>query len=123
MDANRAPQDAELADVIDRLGNPPALTLQDVIDHADSHSNLSRWLEEPKNQRAIPLRFKQCDYVPVRNPNKKDRFWVIEKRRQVIYALADLSLSEQLAAAQERAEKPGREVNQPGDGGSQSNLF
>jgi hypothetical protein len=35
VDANRAPEDAELADILDRLGNPAAVTLAKVIAQAD----------------------------------------------------------------------------------------
>jgi hypothetical protein len=101
VDANRSSVDSELADVLDALDNPRAVTLQQVIGKADFINNkkLADWLSDPKNQRAIPHRFEQCDYVPVRNPNRQDKFWKIGGRRQVVYALSSLSLAEQLDAA------------------------
>jgi hypothetical protein len=99
VESNQAPQDAELADVLDDLGNPPAVTLQQVINKAGP--KFSDWLQDLKNLRNIPHRFESCGYVAVRNPDKKDHKWVIWKKRQVIYALSELSLKDQIAAARE----------------------
>ena len=103
VDANRAPQDAELADLLDKLGNPPALTLRDIT--ANAGDKLREWLEDPKNQRMVPVRMGQCEYSPVRNENRKDGFWMVDGN---IYALKSLSYRERMAAAQERA--GGRDV-------------
>jgi hypothetical protein len=98
--ASCAPEDAELADVIDALGNPDALTLGQLIDRAaEIGAAAADWLMERKNRRAIPHRMERCDYVPVRNPDAGDGLWKLKDRRQVIYAKARLSLRDQLAAA------------------------
>jgi Family of unknown function (DUF5906) len=97
VDASRAPEDAELADVLDSLGNPYATTLARVQDEANG--DFQAWIKERKNRRQIPYRFEQCGYVPVRNGAAKDGLWVINQARQVIYAKASLSLHDQLAAA------------------------
>jgi Family of unknown function (DUF5906) len=96
-DSNRAPEDAELADVLDRLSKPEATTLIRVQDMAagDFHG----WLRDRKNRRAIPHRFEQCGYVPVRNDAAVSGLWVINGKRQVIYAKASLSVRDRLAAA------------------------
>src|SRR5262245_54289192 len=76
VDANRSPEDAELADVLDRLNNPPVTTLNQVMGLAGLH--FAGWLGDRKNRRLIPHRFEQCGYVPVRNPaNKRDGLWAI----------------------------------------------
>jgi hypothetical protein len=69
VEANQAPEDAELADVLDALGNPGATTVFHVLEKA--HPKFAEWLEEPRNQRAIPRRFENCGYISVRNPDKK----------------------------------------------------
>jgi hypothetical protein len=54
VDANRSPEDSDLADVLDLLGNPEATTLQAVIDKADTR--FAEWLMDHKNRRNIPCR-------------------------------------------------------------------
>jgi hypothetical protein len=102
--ARRAPEDAELADVLDKLKNPPALTLADAQNAADGgEGSFGEWLLDRKNRRQIPHRFEQCAYTPVRNGAADDGLWKIQKKRQVVYAKACLSLHDQLAAAGELA--------------------
>jgi hypothetical protein len=102
---------AELADVLDKMGNPKAVTLLMVIRDAGS-DNFIKWFHDPRNSRAIPHRFEQCGYMPVRKPGVKQGLWIINGKRQVIYALANLSLRDQIAAAEElvrRSEPPKQE--------------
>jgi hypothetical protein len=58
------------------------------------------WLQDPKNRKAIPHRLRQCGYARVRNDNRVDGYWLIGKERRVINAKYDLSLKEQIAAAE-----------------------
>jgi hypothetical protein len=112
VDANRAPEESELADVLDRLGTtitedgkkrsiiPNAVALSQVIDMADH--DLADWLRERKNRRVIPYRFASVGYTPVRNDTApEDGLWKVYGKRQVIYAKVDLTLRERLAAARE----------------------
>ena len=112
VDANRAPEDAELADVLDKMGNPKAVTLLMVIRDAGSDIFI-KWLRDPKNGRAIPHRFEQCGYTPVRKPGVKQGLWIINGKRQVIYALNHLSLRDQIVAAEElvRRSEPPKQQN------------
>jgi Family of unknown function (DUF5906) len=115
VDANRAPEDAELADVLDKLGTPdpnnpeeiirPEATTLIAVQDATSDENFEEWLKDRKNRRQIPYRFEQCGYVPVRNAAADDGLWKIKGRRQVVYAKATLTLREQLAAASRLAGK------------------
>jgi hypothetical protein len=90
----------ELADVMDALGNPDAMTLGQSSDRAaEIGAAAADWLMERKNRGAIPHRTERCDYVPVRNPDAGDGLWKLKDKRQVIYAKARLSLCDQLAAA------------------------
>jgi hypothetical protein len=98
--ANSSPEDAEMADAIDKLGNPDAVTV-DQIRNAIS-GDFASWLKEPKNRRLLPYRFEQCGYSRVASPtNKKQGLWVVGGVRQAIYAKADLTLRGRLTAASE----------------------
>jgi Family of unknown function (DUF5906) len=102
--ANRTYEDAELADIIDRLGDPSALTIDRIAVAADN--GLADWLRDRKSRRQIPHRLEQCDYVPVRNTYAKDGLWKLNDRRQAIYAKRLLSPRDRLRAAQELADEP-----------------
>jgi Family of unknown function (DUF5906) len=97
VDASRAPEDAELADVLDSLSNPDAVTLQQIANYATGEFQI--WIRERKNRRIIPHRMEKCDYVSVRNDAAKDGLWKIHKARQVIYAKKSLSIRDRFAAA------------------------
>lgn len=101
VNANRAPEDAELADIIDALGGPTAVTLEMLGGKASEEGRIdfSNWLFDRKNRRAIPHRLEQCGYVPVRNDSAKDGLYVIKGRRQAVYARSELSMSERQEAA------------------------
>jgi Family of unknown function (DUF5906) len=95
--ANRAPEDAELADVLDRMGNPSATTLLRIADLAAGEVQI--WINDRKNRRAIPHRLERCGYVPVRNADAADGLRKIHGKRQVIYAMAELPPRDRYAAA------------------------
>ena len=92
VDANRAPEDAELADVLDKLGNPDAVTLDQIIEKAGPA--FAVWLRDHRNHRQIPFRFEQCGYVRFTTKKRKDRFWLIGGERQAVYVLSILSVGE-----------------------------
>src|SRR5262249_41096740 len=73
VDAGRAPEDAELADVFDEMGNPDAVTLAQIKTAASG--GVLDWLQDRKNRRAIPHRMENCGYVSVGNDAAKDRLW------------------------------------------------
>ncbi len=101
VDANRTSEDAELADVIEACGNPPAVTLQLLIDECPADlSSLAVWLEDRKNSRLIPHRLKTAEYVPFRNEGAKDGLWKIDGKRKVVYVRTELSVPERQAAAE-----------------------
>ena len=103
VDSNRAPEDAELADVIDDLGNPDALTIKDLADQA--LGDFRDWLLNRKFRRIIPRRLETAGYVPVRNDDAKDGQWVINGKRQTAYAKRELSIADRIAAAVELRSK------------------
>lgn len=100
VDADRAPEDAELADALDRLGNPLVVTLEDLT--SPYSTAFSEWLKDRKNGRQVSHRMQAAGYVPVRNDCAKDGLWKCNGRRQVIYGRHDLALRDRLAAARER---------------------
>jgi hypothetical protein len=100
--ASRSPEDAELADVLERLGNPDATTLTRVQNEATGEFEV--WLRDRKNRRVIPHRFESCDYTPVRNHDAKDGLWKIAGARQVVYAKNSLPLAAQMKAARKLQE-------------------
>jgi hypothetical protein len=97
VDAYRAPEDAELADVLETLGNPNLVTLRRILVHV-TEDDFRAWLNERGNRRLIPHRFKACGYVAVRNPDAEDGLWKIRARRETVYGKTTLNPSARLAA-------------------------
>jgi hypothetical protein len=97
VDASRAPEDAELADVLDLMGNPDAVTIAGI--GAQAKADFNMWITDRKNRRAIPYRLEKCGYVPVRNDAAKDGLWKISGKRQAVYAKTSLSPRDRLIAA------------------------
>jgi hypothetical protein len=97
VDANRATEDAEMADVLDALDGPPAVTIEQIAARAGPEFRC--WLTERKHRRIIPHRLEEAGYVPVRNEDARDGLWVLGGKRQVIYARSELSLRDRYAAA------------------------
>ena len=58
VDANRAPEEGELQDLLDKLGNPDAVTLDQIIKAASGteyqSSDIANWLARPKKQAHHP---------------------------------------------------------------------
>jgi hypothetical protein len=100
VDAGRAPEDAELADVLEVLDTPPALTLDDL--KCKAQDGFLIWLNDRKNRRQIPHRLETAGYVPVRNPAAKDGLWKVRRKRQAVYARNALSMRDRIAAATEK---------------------
>jgi hypothetical protein len=105
VDNNRAPEEGELADVIDLLGNPKALTLNSLIEKTMFNASLAEWLKDRKNRRNIPHRLKSCGYEPFRNPDATDGLWKVGRDRQTIYALEGLTIKDRMDAARELVKK------------------
>jgi hypothetical protein len=84
--ASRGATYGELADAIDKLGNPPALTINELM----AATPTLEWLRDPDARKAIPHRFAECQYVAVGNPTAKDKLWRINGQRQAIYVHQDV---------------------------------
>jgi hypothetical protein len=98
VDASRAPEDAELADILDSLGKPDIVTVKQVVNAAVDES-FKTWLQDRKNSRRIPHRLEACGYVAVRNEAANDGLWVIYGKRQVIYVKQSMTPRDRIAAA------------------------
>jgi hypothetical protein len=102
VSVNQAPEDAELADVLDRLGTPKAVTVAQLIEvAAASNGATAEWLLDRRNRRALPHRLERCGYISIRNPYADDGLWRLNDRRQVIYAQCELSPQDRLKAAEQ----------------------
>jgi hypothetical protein len=98
VDTNRAPEDAELADLLEELGRPVVIPLSRLI--AVARGELGDWFRDRKNRRTIPHRLETCGYVAVRNDtDKKEGLWRLDGRRERIYGRADRTEKERLRAA------------------------
>lgn len=95
--------------MLDKLGNPNAVTLIRVTN--DAPEDFAEWLKDRRNRRAIPHRFEQCGYTPVRNDGAKDGLWKINRARQAVYAKATLSLRDQLVAARALGDQTQEEMS------------
>jgi Family of unknown function (DUF5906) len=103
---NCAPEDAELADVIEALGNPVALTIEMMANKVSANGakgSFYEYLTDRKNSRSIAYRLNECGYVQVRPSTRKDGFWRVNGRRQVVYARAELSIRDQFKAVEDLA--------------------
>lgn len=96
VDASRVPEDAELADALDALGNPLAVTLEMISGSAIR--GFSEWLLDRRNSRQIPHRLEEAGYESMRNTATKDGLWVVNGRRQVVYARRELSIHDRFMA-------------------------
>jgi hypothetical protein len=109
VQANRAPENNDLADVIEKLGNPDALALI-MIKHGADH-DFREWLDDRRNSRQLHHRLGECGYVPVHNKDIKGGFWKLGGKRHMIYAKVELSIHDRHKAAMHlKANPPVRKV-------------
>jgi hypothetical protein len=109
-----APEEVEPTDLLERMGNPDALTLGQLSEKANAESDLSdfaQWIDDRPNRKAIPHKLEQCGYVRTPNPDNKQGIWTIKtcrlqlgkpvevvSQRQHVYAKASLSFADQVKA-------------------------
>ena len=101
VQSNAAPEDGELADVLDNLNKPEATTLNEVITKARSMNlfDFADDMADRKRRRALPHRFERVGYVVVHNPDARDGLWKVAGRRQAVYGRRDLTPADQIRAA------------------------
>ncbi|WP_128925607.1 bifunctional DNA primase/polymerase [Bradyrhizobium guangxiense] len=99
--AGVAPESGDLADVIETMGKPDALTLQMIRARTPGDSQLRLLFEDVKLRKAVPKRLAECGYVAVANPDARDSGgrWRVSGGKTTIYARQELTEDGRLAAA------------------------
>jgi hypothetical protein len=98
VDANRAPEEAEIADALDKLGDPEAVTIGMLASKASLE--FGTWLREKRNHRAISHKMEKCGYASVRNEGAKDGLWKVGTARMAVYAKKSLPQKNRLLAVE-----------------------
>jgi hypothetical protein len=100
VDANRAPEESEIADVLGWMGNQSATTAaivkkaSETMARGNYEVSLHEWFNDRKNRKAIGYRFDQCGFVPHPNERAKSYKWKINGISQVVYVKKELSIKE-----------------------------
>lgn len=105
VQANHSTAEIELADVIEALGRPCALTREMLVEAARRRGDLGlvEELEDRRFRRSVPHRFDRAGYLSVANPDAGDGLWSVGGRRKVVYARRDLVERDRLDAARQLA--------------------
>jgi hypothetical protein len=103
VNVERTADYGELADAIDALGKPEALTLIELIEKAPG----AEWLSDRKMGRVVQHRLQRCGYVRAANPNTERHggMWSINGKRMMIYARQELPKGKRLDAAERLKER------------------
>lgn len=92
VDSDMAPEDADMRDALEILGNPLAVTKSML---SDVGSPVFRsWLTERAHQRQMPHRFESIGYKRHRNEGSVDGMWRISGKRENVYVQKHLTLAE-----------------------------
>jgi hypothetical protein len=91
-----------MADAIEALGNPRALTISQLA-NATPSASFRDFLTDRRNARQIPYRLEAAGYVAVRNECAQDGLWKVSGRRQVVYASKALAVRNRIALFSLRA--------------------
>jgi hypothetical protein len=97
VNVNRAPEDDEIADALDELDEPDICSLVSIV--KTNRGAALEWLLDRKRRRSIPYRLERCGYRAYRNPDRADGLWIINGRRQTLYAKITLAAEKRKAAA------------------------
>jgi hypothetical protein len=115
VNADRPTEDAEMADVIEAMGKPEALTADQLLGKAreEKMDVLIEWLLDKRFKRHLPARLAQLGYAQVSNHAATDKLFKIGGRRQVAFALTSLSMGQRVTAVEALNKKKGAD-NYPG---------
>jgi hypothetical protein len=101
VDAGLTTEADELAAILGDLGNPKAVTVEDLVTKAPV--GFQMWLRDGKNAVILRHRLEEVGYVTVHNPGDKKRGrWTISGKQRKVYVQRELSPKARIAAAQER---------------------
>lgn len=99
VNAARAPEESELADILEAIGNPEALTVGMLVQQAKlGHPEFADWLTDRKNRKHVAYRLEDAGYESVRNQDAKDGLWKVDGRRVVVYARHEMTMNQRLRA-------------------------
>jgi hypothetical protein len=101
--AHISSESTDLDDLLDMLGRPEAVTLEQVIDKAvvtPGFAASAAWFADRKNRRVMSIKFDESSYRPCKNPNSKQGLWVIKGRKQIVYVPNSLNDSQALKASE-----------------------
>jgi hypothetical protein len=103
VQANDSPEDLELADAIEALGNPGALTIGEVRSVPGIGTDLAELLSDRKARRTVPHSLERLGYTRCNNPDAKagsqQHRWKIGEKNAYVYAKQDLSPVDRVKAA------------------------
>jgi 5S rRNA maturation endonuclease (ribonuclease M5) len=99
VEADRTPANSAIADVLEELHYPRALTVARLRRRGDKP--LQDWLDDPRNHRSIPRLLADHGYVAVGNPDDKRRRWKLTSGiytwRGVVYVLREVPENQRVA--------------------------
>jgi hypothetical protein len=99
--ASRGAGYIELADAIDALGNPRALTINELMAKAPGLESL----RDVTKRHATNHRITDCEYIAIANPAAKDDLWRINGQRQTIYVHTDVAENQRVEVAEAHRDK------------------
>jgi hypothetical protein len=93
VNAMRSEEESEMADIIESLGYPRALTVSDVVGRARSlgRHGFVGFLEDRKNARLVGIRLEQSGYRRFGNPDEKTGRWRVDGQRTGVYVPKELT--------------------------------
>jgi hypothetical protein len=110
VDAGRSSEESEIADLLDKMSNPPAVTIHGLAAEADD--DLESFLKDRKNRKATSHKLAAVGYEQIRNDVADDGLWRVkvstltgvEAKRMAIYALTTLPVPDRMKAAKRLAD-------------------
>ena len=100
--ANLSSEDSGLSAVLDGMGAPDVVTLEDIQTAAAFSDDPLNALFDRNARRRIPHVMDRAGYVQVRNPDADDGLWKLAGKRQTLYGKKSASFAEHTAAARRR---------------------
>lgn len=97
MYAGQPTETGQLNDVLENLGWPNAVTINQLA--AEAESEFGYWLKQPSNAKRLAHRLNDCGYQEARNPDRKDGRWKINGSPTKIYGPQKLPEQERIEAA------------------------
>jgi hypothetical protein len=93
VDAMRSEEESEMADIIESLGSPNALTVSDLIDRAGGlgRYGFAEFLRDHTKARNIKMRLEENGYRRLANPDDKRGRWQLPSERTSVYVRRLLS--------------------------------